>query len=176
MRLRQTCKSAQYLQVRCESHLAILSAHNDTAAPLAIQGVLQGGILADNQTHSLSTDDLQTSRRLQTSLPDRVTVADPDGSGDDSDAELFAIVRKLKLGATVPVQPPPGPKASLSQGDDPDRSLSEGSFPSPGTRARAEKRRRTEAAKDTPYVPPRGTRAASMMEHERLQGSPVRRR
>ena len=164
----------QCLQVRRESHLAILSAHNDTAAALAIQGVLQGGLLADNQTHSPSNDDLQTSRRLQTSLPDSAAVADPDGSGDDSDAELFAIVRKLKLDATAPVQPPPRPKGGLRQ--DLDRSSSEGSFTSPGTRARAEKRLRTQAAKATPYVPPRGTRAASMMEHERLQQAPVRRR
>lgn len=159
--------------MRRESHLAILSAHNDTAAPLAIQGVLQGSLLADNQTDSPSNDDLQISRQLQTSLPDGVTVADPDGSGDESDAELFAIVRKLKLDTTAP-QPPPGPKGGLRQ--DPDRSSSEGSFPSPGTRARAEKRLRTQAAKATPYVPPRGTRAASMVEHERVQQAPVRRR
>jgi len=165
----------QCLQVRRKSHLAILSDRNDTAVPFNIQGVMQGGSLADTQTHSPGTDDLQTSRRLQTALLDDAAVADPDGSEDDTDAELFALVRRLD--ATARPQPPPGPKASLSKGDDDlDRTSSEGVFPSLGTRASAEKRRRTQAAKVTPYVPPRGTRAASMMEQERAQETPVRRR
>lgn len=143
--------------------------------PLAAQGDMQGDVLADNQTHSASTDDLQDSRRLPTASPDDVAVADLDSSGDDTDAELFALVRKLDASARA--QPPPEPKASLSKGDDdPDRSSSEDVFPSPGTRASAEKRRRTQAAKVTPYVPARGTRAASMMEHERTREAPVRRR
>lgn len=161
--------------MRRELHLAILSAPNDTAVPPAIQGVMQSALPADNQTHGPSTDDLQTSRRLQTTLPDDVPVADPDSSGDDTDTKLFALVKRLD--ATARAQPPPGPKASLSKGeDDLDRSSLEGVFPSPGTRASAEKRRRTQAAKVTPYVPPRGTRAASMVEHERAREALVQRR
>jgi hypothetical protein len=136
---------------------------------------VQGGSLADNQTHSPGTDGLQSSRRQQTALSDDSAVEDPDGSEDDSDAKLFALVRKLDT--TARSQSPPVPKASLRKGDDGlDHSSSEDVFPSLGTRASAEKRRRTQAAKVTAYVPPRGTRAASMMERERAQEAPVRRR
>ena len=163
----------QCLQVRRESHLAILSALNDTAVLFNIQGVMQSGSLADTQMHSPGTDDLQTSPRVQTALSDDDAIADPDSSEDDTDAKLFALVRRLDV--TARPQPPPGPKASLSKGDDDlDRTSSEAVFPSLGTRASAEKRRRTQAAKVMPYVPPRGTRAASMMEHERAQEAPVR--
>ena len=134
---------------------------------------MQGDVLADNQTHCASTDDLQDSRRLPTAPLDDVAVEDLDESGDDTDAKLLALVRKLD--ATTRTQPPPGRKASLTKGDDdPDRSSSEDVFPFHGTRASAEKKRRTEAAKVTPYIPARGTRA-SMMEHERTREAPVRR-
>jgi len=144
---------------------------------------------AENQTDSPSTKGLRTSRRLQHSSPNVAALADPDDSTsdeedeleDDSDAELLEHVRKLE-GHAQAQSPAPRPTASRkkSKGDDDDneleRSSSEEIFPSPGTRAGAEKRRRTLAAKVAPYEPPRGTRAASMVEKERARNAAARRR
>ena len=74
----------------------------------------------------------------------------------------------------VRVRGPPG--TSQNQADEFDHESSEEIFPSPGTRAGAEKKRRTQVAKATPYVPPRGTRAASMIEKEKAQAATLRRR
>jgi len=89
-----------------------------------------------------------------------------DEDEDSSDAELLELLAK-KLDTRPP--PPTPPKASARQNLDRDEESDELSdeeiFPSPGTRAQAEKSRRTQgAAKVAPYVPPPGTRAASMME------------
>jgi hypothetical protein len=109
-------------------------------------------------------EDLQTSRRLQSTAPSDANPArDELDDDDDDDAELFAYVKKLSVHA------PPVPAAKLNRSgyrDRDQRSSSEEIFPSPGTRAGAEKRRRTQAAKAAPYVPPKGTRAASMIEKE----------
>jgi hypothetical protein len=101
---------------------------------------------------------------------------------DDSDAELLEYVRKLEGHARARASPQPQSTASRKKGkgddddDDYELSSSEEIFPSPGTRAGAEKRRRTQAAKVAPYVPPRGTRAASMIEKERAGVAATRRR
>jgi hypothetical protein len=100
--------------------------------------------------------------------------SDGDVDQDDSDAELLAHVMKLDVRAQTRVAG--RPKASHDNGDDPYHSSSEEIFPSPGTRAGAEKRRRTEAAKVAPYVPARGTRAASIVEKERAREVALRRR
>jgi len=171
-RSRQTCRSASSLEVRCESHLAIFRV---ILTPLRLF-ILLGSPSANVQTQSPSADGLQTSRRLQGALPKDAVVTDPDDSDeeeDNSDAELFAHARKLDAHARE--RRPPRPTASQSKTDDPDRNPSEEIFPSPGTRAGAEKERRTQAAKVAPYIPPRGTRAASMVEG-RTRGASVRRR
>lgn len=146
-----------------------------------------------NQSLSPSTKGSRTSRRLQRSSPNVAALADPDDSNedeedeleDDSDAELLEHVRKLEghAQAQSPAPPPARPTANREEhkGDDDDddeleHSSSEEIFPSPGTRAGAEKRRRTQAAKVAPYVPPRGTRAASMVEKERARNAAARRR
>jgi len=127
-----------------------------------------------NQKNVSSPDDLRTSRYPQDAPFDDAGVADPDSPDSDySEAELLAHVRKLEVGArSLPTA------SQKSKGGDPDRRPSEEIFPSPGTHASAEKRRRTEAAKVAPYVPPRGTRAAVMMEKEkeRAQEASLRRR
>lgn len=110
--------------------------------------------------------DLQTSRRVQSTAPSDANPARDEldyDDDDDDDAELFAYVKKLSVHA------PPVPAAKLNRSghrDRDQRSSSEEIFPSPGTRAGAEKRRRTQAAKAAPYVPPKGTRAASLIEKE----------
>lgn len=88
----------------------------------------------------------------------------------DSETELFAHANKLSVLA------PPVLAANLNRGGHRDRdqhSSSEEIFPSPGTRAGAEKKRRTQAAKAAPYVPPKGTRAASMLEKEQARSRQV---
>lgn len=134
--------------------------------------ITPGGPGANSPADSLSADDLQTSQSLQGAPPDAPAAADSDSDQDDdsSDAELLAYVRKLD----VPAHPPP--TTSQDKGNEFDHDSLEEIFPSPGTRAGAEKRRRTQAAKAAPYVPPRGTRAASMIEKERARGAQVRRR
>jgi len=114
-----------------------------------------------------NSHNAEISRRLQSTEPNDAAIADlalNDLDDDDSDdAELLAYVKKLDIHA------PPAPFANLNRDGDRDRdqrSSSEEIFPSPGTRARAEKKRRTQAAKSAPYVPPKGTRAASMIEKE----------
>jgi hypothetical protein len=157
----------------------------DTTAPSYYQE-------AENQTHSPNAKGLRISRRLQRSSPNVATLADSDDSNgdeedeleDDSDAELLERVRKLEghAQAQSPApSPPPTTNRKDRKGDDdednePERSSSEEVFPSPGTRAGAEKRRRTLAAKVAPYEPPRGTRAASMVEKERARNTAARRR
>lgn len=97
-------------------------------------------------------------------------MADDCDNDDDSDAELLAFVKKLD------VQAPPVPAVSLNKSgrrDRDQRSSSEEIFPSPGTRARDEKKRLTQAAKTAPYVPPKGTRAASMIEKEQARSRQV---
>ncbi|KAI9452001.1 hypothetical protein BJY52DRAFT_1295471 [Lactarius psammicola] len=100
----------------------------------------------DSRARRLSADDLQTSKRLQRAggAPSGAAGLDEDQDEKDededtSDAELLA--RNLNGGES-----------------------DEEVFPSSGTRAQAEKSRRTQWAKVAPYVPPPGTRAASMME------------
>jgi hypothetical protein len=85
---------------------------------------------------------------------------DFDDDSDDNDELLNAFVKKMDK------HPPPVPASNLKRSghrDRDQRSSSEEIFPSPGTRARAEKKRRTQVAKAAPYVPPKGTRAASMI-------------
>lgn len=130
---------------------------------------------------SHSAEDLFTSGRLRSgefndSAIIDVSHDDPDDDESD-DADLLAHVERLEVR---------GLPASQNKGGKGDRdrdrhSSSEETFPSPGTRAGAEKKRLTQAAKDAPYIPPRGTRAASMIERERArarQAAPtaVRRR
>ncbi|KAH9958519.1 hypothetical protein BGW80DRAFT_1374592 [Lactifluus volemus] len=112
--------------------------------------------------------DLQTSQRLQAASLHTPAAGD-DQDDDDSDAELLAHVKKLD----VRVRKLPG--TSQNQADEFDHESSEEIFPSPGTRAGAEKKRRTQVAKAAPYVPPRGTRAASMIEKEKAPAT-LRRR
>jgi len=91
-----------------------------------------------------------------------ITIADPapdDLDDDNSDDELFAVVDKLVHTRTV--SPNKGGKGDCDRG-----SSSEEILPSPGTRVGAEKKHQTQAAKAAPYVLPRGTCAASMMEKE----------
>jgi hypothetical protein len=118
---------------------------------------------ARNQMHiGHMAKDLQTSRRVQSTAPRDAAVANLARDDDDSDdAELFSHVKRLTAHA------PPVPGSSHRDRDQ--RSSSEEIFPSPGTRAGAEKRRRTQAAKAAPYVPPKGTRAASMIEKEQAR-------
>lgn len=91
---------------------------------------------------------------------------DPDDSDSDSDdSDDAELLKKL----TVPA--PPAPTARQNKGGkggrDRDRqSSSEETFPSPDTRASAEKKRLTRVAKAAPYVPPMGTRAAAMVEKD----------
>ncbi|KAH9978457.1 hypothetical protein BJV74DRAFT_953382 [Russula compacta] len=96
---------------------------------------------ADNETHSPSAAD------------DAAAFADPDDDDDESDAELLAYVRKLDVGARAP--PPASQNSGNGDGGDnePDYSSSEEIFPSPGMRAGAEKRRRTQAAKGRALCP-----------------------
>ena len=118
-------------------------------------------------------EDLQTPRRVQSTVPIEANSEHDDfddDDDDDDDAELFAFVKKLDVHA------PQVPAANLKRSGNRDRdqrSSSEEIFPSPGTRARAEKKRRTQAAKAAPYVPPKGTRAASMIEKEQVRSRQV---
>jgi hypothetical protein len=119
-------------------------------------------------------EDLQTSRRVQSTAPSDAAIANPardDIDDDDSnDAEFLALVKKLDVHA------PPVPTANLNRSGHRDRdqpSSSEEIFPSPDTRAGFEMRRRTQAAKAAPYVPPKGTRAASMIEKEQARSRQV---
>ncbi|KAH9978448.1 hypothetical protein BJV74DRAFT_859231 [Russula compacta] len=123
---------------------------------------------ADNQMHSPSAADAAAAAAF----------ADPDDDDDDdeSDAELLAYVRKLDGGARSAATASPKHGDGDGGDNEPEHSSSEEIFPSPGTRAGAEKRRRTQAAKVAPYVPPRGTRAASMIERERAREALVSRR
>jgi len=126
---------------------------------------------AGNQMHSgHRAEDLQTSRRVQSTAPSDAAIANPASDDldddDDDDIKLFAFVKKLDIHA------PPVPAANQNRSghrDRDQRSSSEEIFPSPRTRAGAEKRRLTQAAKAAPYVPPKGTRAASMIEKERAR-------
>jgi hypothetical protein len=119
-------------------------------------------------------EDLQTSGHVQSTAPSDAAIANPGrddlDDDDDDDTELLARVKKLDVHA------PPVPAANLNRSghrDRDQRSSSEEIFPSPGTRAGAEKRRRTQVAKAAPYVPPKGTRAASMIEKEQARSQQV---
>ncbi|KAI0255188.1 hypothetical protein BJV78DRAFT_1329928 [Lactifluus subvellereus] len=140
---------------------------HEVEAELQVSPKSRGGPRTNSRANSLSADDLQTSRSLQGASPNAPAAADSDDDqdDDDSDAELDVLAR-------------PPPKTSQDKGDelDHDHDSSEEIFPSPGTHASAEKRRRTQAAKAAPYLPPRGTRAASMIEKERVRAAQVRRR
>jgi hypothetical protein len=119
---------------------------------------------AGNQMHSgHRAKDLQTSRRVQSSAPSDAAITNPArddlDDDDDDDTELFAAVKKLDVHA-------PSVPARSGHRDHDQRSSSEEIFPSPGTRAGAEKRRRTQAAKAAPYVPPKGTRAALIKKEQ----------
>lgn len=125
---------------------------------------------ADSRARSLSTDDLQTSKRLRRARAghdeddeDDEEADEDEDDEDDSDAELLAQVKKLDT------RPPPTPaRASRRQNlnrveDDSefDELLSEEEvFPSHGTRAQAVRSRRTQHAKVVPNVPSQKTRSA----------------
>jgi hypothetical protein len=129
---------------------------------------------AEDLVHnSQNAKDLFTAGRMHAESNDAAFIdlshdgSDDSGSdSDDSDdAELLAYAEKLDAHA------PPAPTASQNKGGKSGRnrdreSPSEETFPSPGTRARAEKKRLTQAAKAAPYVPPVGTRAAAMVEKD----------
>jgi hypothetical protein len=108
------------------------------------------------------TEDLQTFKHVQSAVPGDAVLAnlarDDLDDDDDDDAELLAYVKKLDVHA------PPVPDANMNRSGHRDGSSSEERFPSSGTRASAKKRRLTQAAKAAPYVPPEGTRAASMIK------------
>ena len=133
---------------------------------------------------SHSAEDMFTSRRLRSeefndSAIIDVSHDDPDDDESD-DADLLAHVERLEVRG-LPTLPTTASQNKKGDRDRDRHSSSEETFPSPGTRAGAEKKRLTQAAKDAPYVPPRGTRAASMIEKERArarQAAPtaVRRR
>jgi hypothetical protein len=94
------------------------------------------------------------------------TPARDDLDDDESDdAKFLALGRKF--GALTPT----AGQNKIGKGDrNRDRHRSpEETFPSPGTRAEAEKKRRTQDAKAAPYFPPKGTRAASMREMEGIR-------
>ena len=117
-------------------------------------------------------EDLHTSRHVQMAPRDAAIASftHDDLDDSDSDTELFEHVNKLSVLA------PPVPAADLNKSGRRNRdqqSSSEEIFPSPGTRAGAEKKRRTQAAKAAPYVPPKGTRAASMVEKEQARSRQV---
>ena len=119
---------------------------------------------------SRDAEDSQTFRHLQDTQPNDAVIADPAHNGfdddDSDDAVLLESVRKLEVYAA------PVPAANLNRGGDHNRDQrgsSEEIFPSPGTRAGDEKNRRTRAAKAAPYFPPKGTRAASMIEKEQAR-------
>lgn len=124
---------------------------------------------AGNQMHSgHRAKDSRTSGRVQSTAPSDPAVVNPayDDLDDEDDTELFAVVKRLDIHA------PQVPAANLNRSgrrDRDQRSSSEEIFPSPNTRAGAEKRRLTQAAKAAPYVPPKGTRAASMIEKGRAR-------
>jgi hypothetical protein len=139
MKSRLTCESLPILEVRaCHIRLYyIIGSYFDS------NGTYTAESPAGNQTHN--------SHRAQ------------DFDDDDDDDELLAYVKKLDVHA------PPVPSSNLNRSGQRDRdhsSSSEETFPSSGTRARAEKKRRTQVAKAAPYVPPKGTRAASMIAKE----------
>jgi hypothetical protein len=122
---------------------------------------------ADSRARSLSTDDQQTSKRLRRTRGAPSSPAGPDEDEedeldeDDSDAELLAQVKKLNT------RPPPTParpsrRQNLKRVEDSesDELSEEEAMPSPGTRAQAERKRRSQHAKVTPNAPPQGTRPA----------------
>lgn len=123
--------------------------------------------------NSHTAEDLFTSGRMHSESNDAAFIDlshdDPDNSGSDSDdsddAELLAYTKKLTVHA------PPAPtvrqnKGGKSSRDRDPQSPSGETFPSPDTRAGAEKKRLTQVAKAAPYVPPMGTRAAAMVEKD----------
>lgn len=117
------------------------------------------------------TEDLQTSRRVQRTAPAIASPASDDLDYDDDDVDNpFAIIKRLN--AHAPPVPTANPSRSGHRGRDRGTS-SEETFPFHGTRALAEKKRRTQAAKAAPYVPPKGTRAASMIEKEQARSRQV---
>ena len=137
------------------------------------------GLPAEDLVHNSQTaKDLFTSGRMHAESNDAgfidLSQDDSDGSGsgsgsdDSDDAELLAYAEKLNAHV------PPAPTASQNKGGKGGRnrdreSPSEETFPSPGTRAGAEKKRLTQAAKTAPYIPPVGTRALAMVEKERAR-------
>ncbi|KAH9059267.1 hypothetical protein EDB87DRAFT_798774 [Lactarius vividus] len=119
---------------------------------------------ADSQARSLSADDRQTSMRLWKA--GGAGVVDPDEDQDEededsSDAELRARIKKLATRPLPPTPPKAGAHRNLNWGEE--------LFPPRGTRAEAEKSRRTQVAKGPPYGPPPGTRAAVTMEKAALR-------
>jgi len=137
-------------------YIRVVSTYIDTAVSTTLGAPIV--------THSLNVEDLRVSPRQQVVLPQNTIVADPDGDEDDEDdddAELLEYVRKLDVHAARPQ-----PTVSQNEGGKPGRGPSEEMFPFPGTQAEAEKRRRTQALKDAPYVLSSGTRAASMREKD----------
>jgi hypothetical protein len=129
------------------------------------------GLPAEDLVHNSQTaKDLFTAGRMHAQSNDAAFIDisrdnSDDGDSDSDDDELLAYAEKLNAHA------PPAPTASQNKGGKGGRnrdrqSPSEETFPSPGTRAGAEKKRLTQAAKAAPYVPPMGTRAAAMVEKE----------
>jgi hypothetical protein len=124
--------------------------------------VRSGELPAEDQMQSIpSAEDLLTSGYLQRPEPnDAAPVLDDLDDDESDDAKFLALGRKF--GALTPTA---GQNKS-GKGDRDRHKSSEETFPSPGTRAEAEKKRLTQAAKAAPYFPPKGTRAATMIEKE----------
>ena len=111
--------------------------------------------------YSLSPDDRQTHKRLRRAR----AVHDEDDADEDedeedeledeSDAELLAQVRRLET------RPPPTPARASRQNKRVEDSEEEEELPSLGTRAQAERSRRTHMQKVNVAPPSQGTRAAA---------------
>ena len=109
--------------------------------------------------YSLSPDDRQTYKRLRRARAVHDEDADEDEDEEDeledeSDAELLAQVRRLET------RPPPTPTRASRQNKRVEDSEEE-VLPSPGTRAQAERSRRTHMQKVNVAPPSQGTRAAA---------------
>ncbi|KAI0294258.1 hypothetical protein B0F90DRAFT_1757693 [Multifurca ochricompacta] len=130
---------------------------HEVEANLRVSAGHLGDSSADNPTGSLSPDDLQTSLRLQAPIANIAATRDSgdyvdDDDSDEDDVEILAHARNSDVSSSPP--------RTANQKKSVARDSSEEIVLIPGTRAGVEKKRRTEMAKTTSYVPPSGTRAA----------------
>ena len=109
------------------------------------------------RSRSLSSDDIQTSKRLRRAraVHDDDDEEEEEEDEDDSDAELLAQVRKLDT------RPPPTPvrasrRLNLNRVEDSEEEV----LPSPGTRTQAKRSQRTKAQHVNVAPPSQDTRAA----------------